>query len=181
MLCPSCGTTNLPGAESCVRCLLSLTIFDAPTASDHIESSLLTDPVSVLEPKPPVTVLAEIQLEAAIDIMMSHGVGALLVTNSQKELIGVLTERDFLTKIAGMNSFESKPVEEFMTLNPESVSNNDPLALAVRKMADGGYRHLPVVENGKPVGVISVRDVLKHLMNLCLEPKEMRNNKGHRR
>jgi CBS domain-containing protein len=54
-----------------------------------------------------------------------------------------------------------------MTRNPETVSLNDSLALALQKMDVGGYRHLPVVEDGKPVGVISVRDMMRHLTKLC--------------
>jgi CBS domain-containing protein len=53
-----------------------------------------------------------------------------------------------------------------MTASPETVSPNDLLAVALGKMDSGGYRHLPVVAEGRPVGVISVRDVLRHLTAL---------------
>jgi CBS domain-containing protein len=167
MLCPSCGHTNLPGADSCTRCELPLTTLDGPAPADPVEGSLMTDPVSVLKPNPPVTVRDSTPLDAAIVAMMSHGVGALLVLSADGALAGILTERDFLTKIAGHPGYERKPVSEFMTPNPETVGPEDPLAFAVRKMDVGGYRHLPVVENGRPVGVVSVRDVLTHVTKLC--------------
>lgn len=167
MLCPSCGSANLPGADSCVRCELSLTSLDGPTPADKVEVSLMADPVSVLKPKPPVTISADAPLEEAISCMMSHGVGALLVVDRDQSLVGILTERDFLTKIAGRAGWDGHPVREFMTVHPETVSSCDPLAFAVRKMDVGGYRHLPVMENGKAIGVVSVRDVLSHVTKLC--------------
>ncbi len=54
-----------------------------------------------------------------------------------------------------------------MTPNPETVAPADVLAFALGKMDAGGYRHLPVVDAGRPVGVISVRDILRHLTAVC--------------
>jgi CBS domain-containing protein len=169
MLCPSCGSANLPGADSCVRCQLPLTMLDVPAPADKVEVSLMADPVSILNPKPPVTVSADAPLEEAISCMMSHGVGALLVTDRQQSLVGILTERDFLTKIAGRAGWDGHPVREFMTANPVTVSADECLAFAVRKMDVGGYRHLPVMEQGHPTGVVSVRDVLNHVTKLCID------------
>jgi CBS domain-containing protein len=56
-----------------------------------------------------------------------------------------------------------------MTPKPETVQMGDILAAALAKMDAGGYRHLPVVQNGRPVGVISVRDVLRHLIRFCAD------------
>jgi len=55
----------------------------------------------------------------------------------------------------------------FMTANPETVSTSDTLAFAIHKMDVGGYRHLPVIHHGAPVGVVSVRDMLRHITRLC--------------
>jgi CBS domain-containing protein len=99
--------------------------------------------------------------------MIERKVGAVLVTNEAGELVGILTERDFLTKVAGKAGYESLPVRQYMTSAPETVSSSDLLAVALAKMDAGGYRHLPVVEAGKPVGVISVRDILRHLTAFC--------------
>jgi CBS domain-containing protein len=54
-----------------------------------------------------------------------------------------------------------------MTPRPETIVATDSLAFALHKMDSGGYRHLPVLENGRPVAVISVRDVLTHCTRLC--------------
>jgi CBS domain-containing protein len=127
---------------------------------------LLSDPVAVLDPRPPVTVPLDANLGRAIREMMSQRVGAVLVTGPDGRLVGILTERDFLSKVAGVLGYDRLPVAEFMTASPETVSPNDLLAVALGKMDSGGYRHLPVVAEGRPVGVISVRDVLRHLTAL---------------
>jgi CBS domain-containing protein len=163
MRCPACDHPNPPGADECERCQTPLAALDAPTPHGPIETSLLSDPVSVLDPRPPVTVSVEAELGAAIRAMIGERVGALLVTGRSGELVGILTERDFLTKIAGVPGYEELPVARFMTPAPVTVAPTDLLAAALARMDTGGYRHLPVVSDGKPVGVISVRDVLRHL------------------
>lgn len=168
MRCPSCGHQNLPGADLCVRCETSLTPLDLPAPFDKIEGSLMSDPVSVLGPKTPVTVPSDAALADAVGRMIDRGVGAVLVTGADGKLVGILTERDFLTKVAGQPGFPTRRVAEFMTPDPETVRPTDPLAFALFKMDSGSYRHLPVVDtDGLAVGVVSVRDVLRHVTRLC--------------
>lgn len=168
MYCPACGhDKNPPGADECANCRLPLTHLDAPAPNGPVEASLMSDPVSVLDPRPPLTVPADATLGDAVRRMAAGRTGAVLVTGPAGELVGILTERDFLTKVAGQPGFEALPVSRFMTPDPETVAPTDVLAYALGKMDAGGYRHLPVVSAGKPVGVISVRDVLRHLTAVC--------------
>ena len=167
MICPSCGHANLPGADECAKCQLALSPLDLPAPGDKVEGSLMTDTVAVLKPRPPVTVPETAPLGTAVGVMIATKVGAVLVTGADDSLVGILTERDFLSKVAGQAGFEGLPVRQFMTANPETVSPSDNLAFALRKMDVGSYRHLPVVDRGKPVGVVSVRDVLRHITKLC--------------
>jgi CBS domain-containing protein len=167
MRCPACESPNHPGADECQRCQTPLTAFDAPAPNGPVETSLLNDPVSTLDPRPPVTIPADADLGQAIREMIDKRVGALLVTGPAGELVGILTERDFLAKVAGMPGYERLPVAEYMTPAPETVAPTTPLAVALGEMDAGGYRHLPVVERGRPVGVISVRDILRHVTALC--------------
>jgi CBS domain-containing protein len=173
MYCPTCDHLNVPGAEACEKCQADMMALDRPMPHDKVEASLMLEPVSALGPKPPMTVAESQPIGDAIRLMIDKSVGAVLVTDGHKKLVGILTERDFLTKIAGQTGYETLPVKEFMTAAPETVSPTDPLALAMQKMDIGGYRHLPVVgENNRPCGVISVRDVLKHVTRLCKETDE---------
>ena len=155
------------GADACTHCGADLTAFDRPQPVDAVEASLLRDTVATLHPRPPVCVPPTTDLDLAMRVMTAEGVGAVLVTDTDGLLVGILTERDFLTKIAGSDALALLPVSQFMTRNPETVRPEDPLAYAVRQMDAGNYRHLPVVDGGKPVGVISVRDVMRHVLALC--------------
>ena len=168
MYCPACGhDKNPPGADECGNCKLALAHLDAPAPHGPVETSLMNDPVSILDPRPPLTVPADATLGDAVRQMIAGRIGAVLVTGASGELVGILTERDFLLKVAGQPGFEALPVARFMTPDPDTVTPTDTLAFALGKMDAGGYRHLPVVENGRPVGVISVRDILRHVTGLC--------------
>ncbi len=167
MRCPACDHLNAPGADECGNCRTPLSTLDVPIPQGPIETTLLTDQVSILDPRPPVTVPITAALGQAVREMIERKVGAVLVTNDSGELVGILTERDFLTKVAGEAGYENLPVRQYMTPAPETVSSSDLLAVALAKMDAGGYRHLPVVVAGKPVGVISVRDILRHLTAFC--------------
>ena len=168
MICPVCGHKgNLPGADWCLWCQFDLAAVDRPAPSDRVEHSLMTEPVAAVKPRDPVTVPDVADLGRAMDLMVAKQVGAVLVTDGAGRLVGVLTERDFLTKVAGADGYRRWPVKAFMTRDPEAVRGDDPLAFALAKMAGGGYRHLPVVDAGRPVGVVSVRDLLRHIVRLC--------------
>ena len=170
MLCPSCGQTNVPGTDECAKCLFPLASIDNdPAGIDAIESSVLQDRVRTLKFKPPVTVPMHAKLGLALHRMVEHGVGALLVVDADGRLVGILTERDYLRKVVGiLPDFAHQPLQEFMTQDPETVGPEDRLAVVLQKMDVGGYRHLPVVEeDGRPVGLVSVRDVIRHITRLC--------------
>jgi signal-transduction protein with cAMP-binding, CBS, and nucleotidyltransferase domain len=168
MICPNCGYDNLPGSEECTSCGQDLTQLDRPVARDRVERSLMEDTVGSFRFGHPLVIAPNATVNEAIRAMMGPGVGALLIVNSEGKLIGILTERDLLTRVAGFHADYGKlPVEQFMTPDPEGVAVTDSLAFALHKMDIGGYRHLPVFKDGKPVGVISVRDMLKHITKLC--------------
>jgi len=147
--------------------MLALAHLAAQAHHDRVEENLSTEPVASLRPRKPVTVLLNSNLGVAIRTMIDSAVGAVLVVEENGKLAGILTERDFLTKVAGQPSYASLGVREFMTRDPESVGPGDTLAFALGKMDAGGYRHLPVVHEDRPIGVISVRDILRHVTHLC--------------
>jgi CBS domain-containing protein len=102
--------------------------------------------------------------------LLSKDIGAMLVVDDKGQLQGIFSERDLLTRVADKYAAcQNAPVRDFMTPKPETVTSDDTLAFAVHKMDVGGYRHLPVLTNGKPTGVISARDLLHHITRLCRE------------
>lgn len=172
MICPNCGWDNLPGNEDCDNCKHDLTALDRPVGWNRVETSLMEDVVQQLHQQlhlhAPHTVQPNTTIEQAMQVLLQNNIGAVLVVDETGKLQGILSERDLLKKVAGIEeSFASLPVSRFMTPNPETVAYHDHLAFALHKMDVGGYRHLPVVHQGKPVGIISVRDMLRYITKLC--------------
>lgn len=167
MICPNCGYDNVPGAEECASCEQDLTHLDRPEPRDRIEQCLLLDTVRDLGPAKPVQIRSTETVQEALGTMALHNVGAVLVVGPGDELMGILSERDILNDVCGVvDDYHDRPVTEFMTPNPITVTLDEKLAFALYKMDVGGYRHLPVLESRHPVGMISVRDLLRYVARL---------------
>ena len=98
-------------------------------------------------------------LQAAAERMHDRGVGAILICND-RSLVGILTERDVLRAVA-QGGVEGTSAAAWMTRDPETVTPDESLSAAAALMVRGAYRHLPVVEDGKPVGIVSIRDLMR--------------------
>jgi len=91
--------------------------------------------------------------------MNCYQIGALPVYD-ERRLIGIVTERDLTAAIAEGIDPAATRVVEYMTEQPVTVAPDDDLEVAARRMAELGVRHLPVVDGGRLVGVLSMRDLL---------------------
>jgi CBS domain-containing protein len=128
-----------------------------------LSKNLKIDSVSRLHPTPPRQVAPNQTVSQAVDLMRQERVGCILVC-SGKKLVGIFTERDLLRRVLAVGKPLTMPVSECMTPNPVVVHPKDPISTAVRRMDEGGYRHLPVVdEAGRPVGVLSVKRIVHYL------------------
>jgi CBS domain-containing protein len=91
--------------------------------------------------------------------MVAKDVGAVLVTDG-KQLVGILTERDVLRAVArGIDA--STTVDDWMTRDPETLEPDETTQQAAVLMIHGGFRHLPITENGEVVGMLSIRDLMR--------------------
>src|SRR5438132_7219543 len=163
MICPRCGHDNVPGNDTCERCQLDLAPLDQPVPHNRVEQRLLDEPVRVLSPRAPVTVRGDTLLRDAVKVMMDAGVGTVLVLDNDGKLAGIFSERDLLLRVGDAEALAGRsPVGQYMTPNPETVTADDTLAVALQKMDVGGYRHLPMIHEGRPVGMISVRDMMRY-------------------
>ncbi len=115
-----------------------------------------------------LTVDATATVTEAAAQMDGRRVGAALVMNGER-LSGILTERDILHAVA-TGQVEGTKVGAWMTHDPESVGPDERPGHAAALMLHGGFRHLPVVDDGKPVGILSIRD----LMRLALDDEAPR-------
>jgi CBS domain-containing protein len=98
-------------------------------------------------------------VRSAAKLMRDTKVAALLVMTADR-LVGIITERDMTVRViaTGLNS-DSSEVADIMTTDPDTLSPHDTAADAIRMMKSRGYRHLPVVDGNKVVGMVSVRDI----------------------
>lgn len=117
-----------------------------PLVADHMSSDLLT-------------VAADDRLGEAAKRMVARGVGAVLVLDGDR-LEGILTERDLMRAVANGYSDEAR-VSEWMTRHPETIDASDDTDHAASLMIHGGFRHLPVVDEGRIAGIISIRDLMR--------------------
>ena len=106
-----------------------------------------------------LTVEPATELRQAAERMSERGVGAILVLSGD-HVSGILTERDVLRAVA-TGPVEGTHVAAWMTRDPETVDVSESTGQAAALMIHGGFRHLPVVEEGKIVGIVSIRDLIK--------------------
>jgi CBS domain-containing protein len=99
------------------------------------------------------------RLGEAAKRMVARGVGAVLVLEGEN-LEGILTERDLMRAVAGGYT-EGARVAEWMTRHPETIDATDSTDHAASLMIHGGFRHLPVIEEGHVAGIISIRDLMR--------------------
>lgn len=103
----------------------------------------------------------ETTVRSACRLMAEKRIGALLVVENNR-VVGIFTERDALNKILAGNLDPDKTIlSQVMVANPQTIHADKPLGYALQFMVDGGFRHVPVVDqNGAPVGMVSARDAL---------------------
>jgi CBS domain-containing protein len=117
-----------------------------PLVDEHMTRNLLT-------------VSAEGTLGDAAAAMTARGVGAVVVLEGDF-IAAILTERDVLKAVAAGKD-GSAPVAEWMTRHPDTIEPGDSTDHAASLMIHGGFRHLPVVDGGQLVGIVSIRDLMR--------------------
>jgi CBS domain-containing protein len=101
----------------------------------------------------------------ALQVMVEKNLGALLVTEDD-QLAGIFTERDYARKlILRGKASKDTSIREVMTEHPITVTPNDSVDQCMNLMVDNYVRHLPVVENEQLIGLVSIGDVIKHIIN----------------
>ncbi len=162
-ICPDCGHENIEGADECEKCNQSLSSLSKPRPTTSIERSVMKDRVESLVPREPLVVEPDVSVRRVLEQLVARSVGCAVVV-ADHEVVGIFTERDALYKLnVDAAQLDDRPVSEFMTSPVETVGLDDRVAFALHKMDLGGYRHLPVVSEGRITGYISVRDILNHL------------------
>lgn len=109
-----------------------------------------------------VTIRPQDTLGTAVEILRDKRIGALLVTDASGTLQGILSERDIVRKLADAPG-RTLPhsVEEVMTRAVESCTSSDSAVFALQRMTEGKFRHLPVVDDGRLEGMVTIGDVVQ--------------------
>ena len=119
----------------------------------------------------------------AIDLLLANEIGAAPVVENGY-LRGIFSERDVLNQILNkqVGDLDDISVTEFMIADPQTAQSDDTLTTAILHMAQGGYRHVPIVDTeNRPIGMVSIRDVMSYLVEeflqevLTLPPKPVRD------
>ncbi len=120
----------------------------------------------------PETTLKEIAIQLA-----QKGIGAIVVVDDRDEVVGIISERDLVRAVAtGSNEVLDKPVSEGMTRDVVTCGEDRTIDELMEIMTKGRFRHVPVVEGGKLIGIVSIGDVVKnHIAEVEMEVSAMRD------
>ena len=114
------------------------------------------------------TIAPTVRLCDAIKILDEHQIGAVVITDPDQQVVGILSERDIVRTLAhkarnaGACQLCDEPVGQVMTRKVETCTQADTIQQIMQRMTERKFRHLPVVEDGTLVGIISIGDVVKH-------------------
>jgi CBS domain-containing protein len=110
-----------------------------------------------------VTTRPEATVIEVAKLLKSKRIGAVVVTNAEGEICGIISERDLACGLADRGAdLLGMQVAEVMTREISTCAPDDGIDRLMRQMTEGRFRHLPVVEDGRMIGIISIGDVVKH-------------------
>ncbi len=114
----------------------------------------------------------------AVQLLKDKGIGALVVASDEGELQGIISERDIVRRLAdGSDGILDLPIGEIMTKDVVTCSPDDSMIKVLQIMTEGRFRHIPVVQNGMLVGLVTIGDMvnfrLKELEYESLQMKQM--------
>ena len=163
MTCPDCGHENLRGSDACEHCGQDLASIDVPTPRGGLQQTIMETPLRDLQPAAALVVSPAEPVGRVVKLMRDKRQGSVLVVE-RNELVGIFTERDALNRLTGRAvDLEKVTVKDVMTRDPRVLRDEDTLASAMHCMAVGNYRHIPIVNTGRPPRFVSVRGVLRYL------------------
>jgi len=110
-----------------------------------------------------VTIEPSASLASAVGLLAEKRIGALLILGADRRIVGILSERDIVCALAKRGARALKePVSQTMTRKVEICNESETVATIMERMTAGKFRHMPVVDQGRLVGVVSIGDIVKH-------------------
>lgn len=130
-----------------------------------LSGELLEHPIRLLEPRTAASISPSASVAEAVALLNEMKAGCVLVMDAGK-LVGIFTDRDIVRRVLPTGrALADATVAEYMTKDPEVLGPDDPIAFALNRMSAGDFRHVPLLdETGRPVAVVSVRDVVNFVV-----------------
>ena len=113
-----------------------------------------------------VTIAPNASLASAVGLLVEKRIGAVLILGAERRVVGILSERDVVRALAerGAGALEES-VSQTMTRKVSTCNENESVFNIMERMTEGRSRHVPVVNQGQLVGIVSIGDVVKHRLH----------------
>ncbi len=135
--------------------------------------SIVTSRIESIMSTPPVSIEASEKVSKAVKIMYEANIGSVIVTDNGK-IVGMITRKDIVYLTATGVIMKDPTVREVMSTSIVTANKEDSIYDVLKRMKDTGIRHMPILDNGALVGVVSITDIAIHLINKlsesCREP-----------
>jgi CBS domain-containing protein len=113
-----------------------------------------------------VTIEPGASLAVAVQLLTEKRIGAALIVGADYRVVGIISERDIVRALAERGTAVlTEPVSQTMTRKVETCHEREPVSSIMERMTNGKFRHVPVVDQGRLVGIISIGDVVKHRLD----------------
>ena len=110
-----------------------------------------------------VTIEPSASLAGAAKLLAEKRIGAALILGADHRLVGIISERDIVQAVAARGAGAlDEPVSQTMTRKVETCNENETISSIMERMTKGKFRHVPVVDQGRLAGIVSIGDVVKH-------------------
>jgi CBS domain-containing protein len=110
-----------------------------------------------------VTIDPGASLAEAVGLLAEKRIGAALILGADRRIVGIISERDIVRALAeGGTAALDQPVSRTMTRKVETCNESETVSSIMERMTAGKFRHMPVVDQGRLVGVVSIGDIVKH-------------------
>jgi CBS domain-containing protein len=147
-----------------VACGADLRNLKLPASVTALEERLISGHLRDLGAHKALSVSPRDPVALAVHFMREHNTECVLVRDQSRNIVGILTERDILMKAAGPHrDLMAMAVKDIMTPDPVMLRDEDTLAVALHKMAVGGFRHIPFVDDDGTTLLFSIQDVFRHV------------------
>lgn len=131
---------------------------------EALSLSVLCESVGAMGLPDPLIVVSGTEVQECLPLFRDSSLGGVCVVNKEGELIGIFTERDCIAKVVAAGKSLNVAVDEVMTKNPVSEEAHTTIAFALTLMSHGGFRHLPIVHEGAPIALLTVKHVIDFLV-----------------